>query len=60
MRPSPASTNISATARSACWPASTSSPARFMPWSRIAIAVANSSNSSSFSTPPIRPTRRSS
>ncbi len=34
--------------------------ARSMPWSRIAIAVANSSNSSSFSTPPIRPTRRSS
>ena len=29
-------------------------------WSRIAIAAANSSNSSSFSTPPIRPTQRSS
>ena len=28
--------NISATARSACWPASTSSPARFTLWSRIA------------------------
>ena len=28
--------------------------------SRIAIAAANSSNSSSFSTPPIRPTQRSS
>ena len=43
-----------------CWPASTSSPARSMRWSRIAIAAANSSNSSSFSTPPIRPTQRSS
>ena len=38
----------------------TSSPARSMRWSRIAIAAANSSNSSSFSTPPIRPTQRSS
>jgi hypothetical protein len=59
-RPSPASTrpshvsmNISATARSACWPASTSSPARSMRWSRIAIAAANSSNSSSFSRRPL-------
>ena len=33
---------------------------RSMRWSRIAIAAANSSNSSSFSTPPIRPRRRSS
>jgi hypothetical protein len=49
-----------ATARSACWPPSTSSPARSMRWSRIAIAAANSSNSSSFSTTPIRPTWRSS
>ena len=32
------------------WPASTSSPARSMRWSRIAIAAGNSSNSSSFST----------
>ena len=55
-----ASTNISATARSACWPASISSPARSMPWSGIAIAAASSSSSSSFSTPPIRPTPRSS
>ncbi len=31
-----------------------------MRWSRIAIAAVNSSNSSSFSTPPIRPIRRSS
>jgi hypothetical protein len=47
------------TARSACWPASTSSPARSMPWSRIASGAANSSNSSSFSMRPIRLTRRS-
>jgi hypothetical protein len=58
MRPSHASTNISATARSACWPASISSPARSMPWSRIATAAANSSNSSSFSMLPTRPTQR--
>src|SRR6201993_1739522 len=64
-RPSPACTrrsraimNISATAQSACWPASTCLTARSMPWSGIAIAAANSSNSSSFSTPPIRPIRR--
>ena len=55
MRPSRAIMNISAMAPSACWPASTSSPARSTRWSRIAIAAANSSNSSSFSTPPIRP-----
>ena len=48
MRPSHVSMNINVTARSACWPASTSSPARSMRWSRIAIAAANSSNSSSF------------
>ena len=36
------------------------SPARFTLWSRTATAAANSSNSSSFSTPPIQPTRRSS
>jgi Homeodomain-like domain len=60
MRPSHASMNINATARSACWPASISSPARSMPWSRIAIAAASSSNSSSFSMLPIRPKRRSS
>jgi len=59
-RPSRAIMNISATAQSACWPASTCLPARSMPWSGIAIAAANSSNSSSFSTPPIRPIRRSS
>jgi hypothetical protein len=53
MRPSHGSMNTSATAPSACWAASTSSPARSMPWSRIAVAAANSSNSSSFSTPPI-------
>src|SRR5271165_4491608 len=43
-RPSRAIMNISATARSACWPASTSSPARFTLSSRIATAAANSSN----------------
>ena len=59
-RPSHVSMNINVTARSACRPASTSSPARSMRWSRIAIAAANSSNSSSFSTSPIRPTQRSS
>ncbi len=59
MQPLHASMNISATARSACWPGLISSPARFTPWSRIATAAANSSNSSSFSTPPIRPTPRS-
>ena len=42
IRASRGSLNINATARSACWPASISSPARFMPWSRIAIAAANS------------------
>ena len=52
--------NISATARSACWPGLICSPARSMPWSRTATAAANSSNSSSFSTPPIQPTRQSS
>jgi hypothetical protein len=41
-------------------PASTSSPARSMLWSRIAIAAVNSSNFSSFSTPPIWPAPRSS
>ena len=41
-------------------PASICSPARFTPWSRIATAAANSSNSSRFSTPPIRHIRRSS
>jgi hypothetical protein len=50
-----ASRNISATARSACWPALISSAAGSMPWSRIATGAANSSNSSSFSMPPIRP-----
>ncbi|MGA9849213.1 MAG: hypothetical protein WBQ45_16445, partial [Roseiarcus sp.] len=35
-RPSRAIMNISATARSACWRASTCSPARFTLWSRIA------------------------
>jgi hypothetical protein len=37
---------ISATAQSACWPVSICSPARFTPWSKNAIAVASSSNSS--------------
>ena len=60
MRPSRAIMNISVMARSACWPASTCSPVRFTLWSRIAIAAASSSNSSSFSIPPIRPIRRSS
>jgi hypothetical protein len=46
--------------RSVCWPASTLSPVKFTPSSGIATAVANSSNSSSFSTPPIRRTQRSS
>ena len=32
---------------------------KIMPWSETAIAAANSSNSSSLPTPPIRPTRRS-
>src|SRR5262245_43236553 len=60
MRPSRAIMNTSVTARSACWPASICSLARFTPWSRIAIAAASSSNSSSFSMPPIHPIRRSS
>ena len=59
-RPSRATTSISATARSVCWPGSTSLPARFTLSSRIAIAAANSSNFSGFSTPAIRPIRRSS
>src|SRR5712671_7971091 len=58
-RPSPASLNTSATARSACWPGSISSPAKFMPWSRTATAAASSSTFSSWSTPPIRRTPRS-
>jgi hypothetical protein len=45
----------SGTARSACWPGSTSSPARSMRWSRTAIAAANSSNSSGCSMPPMAP-----
>ena len=53
------STSTSATARSVCWPASTSSRARCTPWSGTGIAAANSSNSSCCSTPPIRPTPRS-
>ena len=52
--------NTSASARSVCWPASTCSPAKFTPWSRTAIAAANSSNFSGFSTPLIRPIRQSS
>ena len=55
IRPLDASMNTDATAPSACWPASTSSPARSMRWSRIATAVASPSNSSSFSMLPIRP-----
>src|SRR5713226_2476414 len=58
-RPSPASLNTSATARSACWPGSISSPAKSMPWSRTATAAASSSTFSSWSTPPIRRTPRS-
>ena len=53
-------TSTSATARSACWPASICSPAKSTLSSRTATAAANSSNSSSFSTPNIRPIRRSS
>src|SRR5580700_1152222 len=60
IRVSPGSLSMNATARSACWPVSILSVARFMPWSGIVIAVANSSNSSSCSTPPIRPIPRSS
>ena len=60
MRPWRATTSTSAMARSACWPASISSPARSTLSSRIATEAANSLNSSSFSTPPIRPIRRSS
>ena len=59
-RPSRAIMSISATARSVCWPASTCSPAGFTLSSRTATAAANSSNFSSFSTPPIRPIRQSS
>jgi transposase len=46
-RASRASLSTSATARSACWPASTLSPARSMPWSRTATAAASSSRFSS-------------
>src|SRR5712672_1146772 len=60
MRPSRAIMNTSVTARSACWPASICLLARFTPWSRIAIAAASSSNSLSFSIPPISPIRQSS
>ena len=42
MRPWPAITNTSATARSACWRASICSPARSTPSSRIATEAANS------------------
>src|SRR6516162_9293875 len=58
-RPSRATTNTNDTARSACWPGSICSPARSMPLSETATAVASSSKSSSFSTPDIHPTRRS-
>src|SRR5438876_8875427 len=66
-RPSPASTpplrgitSTNAMARSACWPGSICSPERSTRSSEIATAAANSSNSSSFSMPPIRPAPRSS
>ena len=59
-RASHATMSTNATARSACWPGSISSPAKSMPWSRIAIAAASSSSSSNFSMPPIRPIPRSS
>jgi len=52
--------DTNAMARSACWPGSICSPARSMPWSGTAIAAGSSSNSSSFSTPLIRPAPRSS
>ena len=54
-RPSRAIMSTNAMARSACWPGSICSPARSTPLSEIATAAASSSNSSSFSTPPIRP-----
>lgn len=60
IRPSGVITNTSVAARSACWPASTSSAARFTPSSRTAIAAASSSNFSNFSMRPIRLTQRSS
>ena len=60
IRPSGVITNTSVAARSACWPASTSSSARFTPSSRTAIAAASSSNFSNFSMRPIRLTQRSS
>ena len=53
MRPLRATTSTSAMAQSVCWPVSICSPARFTPWSRTAIAAANSSNYSSSSMPPI-------
>jgi len=59
-RHSRATMSISATARSACWPGSICSLERSMPSSETATAAASLSNSSSFSTPPTRPTPRSS
>ena len=59
-RPSRVITNTSATARSACSPGSTCSPARCTRASKIAIGRVSSSASSSGSTPLIPPTRRSS
>jgi transposase len=56
MRAWRAITNTSAMARYRCSPALIFSPGRFMPWSATATAAANSSNSSNFSMPPIRPT----
>src|ERR1700756_3501500 len=60
MRASRGIMSTNAMARSACWPGSICSPARSTRSSGIATAVASSSNSSSFSMPPIRPAPRSS
>src|ERR1700734_4026894 len=60
MRPSRAIMSTNVMARSACWPGLICSPARSTRSSEIATAAASSSNSSSFSMPPIRPALRSS
>ncbi len=60
IRPLRAIMSINVMARSACWLGSICSPGRSTLWSRTATAAASSSNSSSFSMPPIRPAPRSS
>ncbi len=60
MRPSRGIMSTNAMARSACWLELICSPARFTLSSEIATAAVSSSNSSSFSMPPIRPAPRSS